>query len=274
LFGDQLVDGYPGLLNDLAARGRDAIKPEPCLWFGWGEKNGTLIRAAGFEPKMVSGSSYPHPLSIIYGDSQTVRWSTVEPDYLTGFGCQRYGRNIYWLKFAAILEALEKQGYDEAVWLDMDVELIAPLPLDFWPVLQGGQPLQAPLVQYHRIQAPWRKQCPRTSIYCATAYFRGQTVIKRCLEFADQRPLEFEQAAMNRVIDELAGGEFPGHQGYHDHGFEFPFTEKKGGMIHTPLEAVFRIHSKGWSTFKRDKVHGVKRWQEHVEAIIHNEGDT
>ena len=254
LFGDELVDGYPGLLGDLASRSRDALKPEPCLWFAWGTENATAIRKAGFEPTLLSDEPIPR------------KGFSGEPDYITGFGVQPFGWNIYRLKFDAIRAAL-MAGYTSVLWLDMDVEQVLPLPADFWQVLHDRQPLQAPLVQYHKVQAPWRSVCRRTSIYCATSYWRGGNVVERCLEYANQHPRAFEQAAMNREIDRLAGG-FPGVDGYRDKGFEFPFTERKGGMIFPPREPVFRIHSKGWSQFKSDKVNGAKRWREHVDDVL------
>lgn len=254
LFGDELVNGYPGLLTDLAARAKDPIKPEPCLWFAWGERNAEAICKAGFEPTLLSRKPIPQ------GDFQG------EPDYVTAFGVQPFGWNIYRLKFAAI-QAAQLAGYTSVVWLDMDVEQIWPLPVGFWNILQANQPIQAPLVQYHKVQCPWRKSFRRTSIYCATSYWRGANVVEQCLAFAHAHPLAFEQAAMNRTIDGLAGGRFPA-DGYKEMGFEFPFTEQKGGMIHPPLAPLFRIHSKGWSQFKRDKANGAKRWKEHVEKVL------
>ena len=258
LFGDELVDGYHGLLTDLAARAQDKIKPEPCLWFAWGQQNFDAITAAGFNPIGVCMQTIPN------------KNFHVKPDYVNQYGAARWGRNIYWLKFNAVYFAMHL-GYDAVLWLDMDVELVKPLPADFWETLASGQSIQVPLAQYHRVQCGWRKTYPRTSIYCATAYFRGKRVVERCLELAEQHPLEYEQAAINRAIDELAGGTFPGQEEYKAMGFEFPFTERKGGMIHEPREPLFRIHSKGWSQFKRK---GIAAWREHVAEVLKERAKT
>lgn len=250
LFGDELVDGYSGLLSDIKARVADKLKPEPCLWYAWGGRNAEILRSSGFEP--IVCSSDPIPRNGFNG----------EPDYISGFGVRPFGWNIYRLKFDAI-RAAQLAGYTHVVWLDMDVQQIRLLPERFWGTLATGQPLQAPLVQYHRVQAGWRKRCPRTSIYCATCYWRGVNIVEECIAYARQHPRAFEQEAMNFAIDRLAGGEFPGHDEYRAVGFEFPFTERKGGMIHEPILPVFRIGSKGWSSFKRSP-DGRTLWKQHV----------
>jgi len=182
-------------------------------------------------------------------------------DYETAFGVRPFGYNIYRLKFHAIRKALE--NFADAVFLDLDVASIRQPPEDFWSVLRNGKPIQAPAVQYHRVQCPWRKAFRRTSIYCATLYVRGTEVLDRCEAYANAHPLAFEQEAINHTMDEILGGNFFGPDGYRLAGFEFPFTEARGGMIHKPREAVFKIGSKGWSGWKKK---GIEAWREHVRS--------
>ncbi len=262
LFGDSCVDGYDGLVShDLPLRAKDTISLEPCIWFTCGPENFSLVREVIGQSANVQSLWY-HSVPDDRQDPDR-SWNE-KPDYLTQFGAARWGKNIYSIKFDAVYEAM-MMGYDDCVFLDLDVAQTKPLPPDFWETLRDGQPVRAPLVQYHQRQCPWRKHHQRTSIYCATAYFRGLRVVERCLELARQHPLEYEQASMNRAIDELAGGDFPGHEQYKAMGFEFPFTRRKGGMIHQPIDPVFAIGSKGYSPWKRK---GIAAWREHVEQIL------
>lgn len=252
LFGDSLIDGYDGLLGDVAQRANDVIRPEPCRWFVCGENNAEVVSRSGCCPVLLHQDAVPNDTG------------QVDPDYVYQYGAARWGRNLYYLKFQAVRRAME-MGYGDVVFLDLDVEQARPLPPDFWDVLRSGQPIRAPFVQYHRKQCFWRKRLPRTSIYCATSYYRGLEVVDKCLAFADKYPKEYEQAAINWTMDELAGGEQKTQQDYRDKGFEFPYTEQRGGAIFRPIEPVFRIGSKGYSSWKR---RGRAAWAAHVMEVV------
>ncbi len=253
LFGDRLIDGYETLLGDLTRRGNDKLRPEPCEWYVCGMRNAAAVHSCiGRSPHVIAEVAVP------------TSGSDCPPDYKTHYGAMRYGRNLYVLKFEAILRAM-RMGYDDVVFLDLDVRQINPLPVDFWDVLRAGQPIRAPLVQYYRKQCPWRQTCPRTSHYSATSYYRSETTMQRLMELSNERPLEFEQAAFNRLVDELAGGTFPGHSGYIEQGFDFPFTRNYHGMMTQPICPVFQLERKPFSSWKS---RGLTVWAAHVDDVL------
>lgn len=115
--------------------------------------------------------------------------------------------------------ALEE--YDQIVWLDFDVQMVADIPDGFWQRLRSGPPLQAKLIQYRRGRCPWRDK-DRSKTPCGSCvYVRRDAPVDEMIAWHLENPRCGDEVVMAWVIDQHLGGWSPSD--YKEAGFEMPF---------------------------------------------------
>lgn len=164
--------------------------------YGAGERSLALLRDLGLEPIEI-----PHP-----GDL----WSS---------------------KHRMLRAALEE--FHSAVWLDLDARLIAPLPEDFWPVLDAGPVIQTKLRQYANRKCLWRAEDQRKLCGGAWIYYRHPCLLDRAGEVIAGKPGWDDEQALAYSIDEWLGG-WPGWREYVARGFDGPFYTIRGEIVPSP----------------------------------------
>ncbi len=148
LFGDEMVDRRAAIVREVALS-RQFPQPEPLIFWAMGRENLVIATEAGWDAKLLSEDAVLNLTGI----------AERHPERERGF--LPYGTNVFHAKFFALMASL-LLGYDQAVFLDLDIGLDRPLPADFWQRLEAGREIQTGLRTYHRRMCPWRRDGQRT----------------------------------------------------------------------------------------------------------------
>ena len=251
LFGDDLVDRREAVVREVGLC-RKLPQPDPLVFWAMGEENLDAARAAGWDAQLLSGE----PVLNLTGDAER------RPEVQCGLAA--YGTNVFHAKFLAVQAAIERLGYGQAVFLDLDIGLnpAIQIPADFWNRLESGQPFQAGLRTYHRRICTWRRDGQRTVCWAAAFYMRGTEICQRMMDCAREQPRWFEQWAMSKVVDDLMGG-WKGAEAYRDAGYYFPFLEQR--LCYPAEVPVFiAMLNKGYSPNTRNS----EAWNAHVAKVL------
>ena len=96
------------------------------------------------------------------------------------------------------------QEFKSIVYTDFDTITIKPVPLDFWDVMDKGQPIRSTIYQYSKKRAPYRKGHERKISSASWVYMRGKehadNLLKTWIDIG--RPMK-EEYALSRYIDKL-----------------------------------------------------------------------
>jgi len=247
LFGDSLVDRREAVVREVSLS-RQFPQPEPLVFWAMGRENLEIARAAGWDAKLLCEES------VLNLTGQTERHPERERGFLP------YGTNVFNAKFLALQETI-RLGYDQAVFLDLDIGMVQPLPADFWERLEAGREIQTGLRTYHRKICKWRRDGQRTVCWAAAIYVRGLSICEQLLAAARQHPEWYEQWIMSLVTDNMLGG-WTNADAYRSAGFYFPYLEQK---LCFPADVpVFRpVLDKGFSPMTKHP----EAWVEHVIAV-------
>lgn len=106
--------------------------------------------------------------------------------------------------------------FDEIVFLDWDVRIVQPIKEDFWARLQSKADLQACLLQYRRIKAPWRASDLRKVPSAAFVYIRAAEVADNLIELWNSGRFPTEEICMAAFTDLQFAG-WQGTDAYYRH---------------------------------------------------------
>ena len=231
---------------------RQLPQPEPLVFWAMGRENLDIARSAGWDAQLLC----EEPVLNLTG--QTERRPERERGFLP------YGTNVFHAKFLAMKAAMERMGYEQAVFLDLDIGLNpgVSFPADFWERLERGAEMQAGLRTYHRKICRWRNDGARTTCWAAAFYLQGLAICDMLLAQARETPEWYEQWVMSFVADCLVG-EWKGAEAYREEGLNFPYLEQR---LCFPAETpVFvPLLNKGFSPYTRQPA----AWRDRVEKIL------
>ena len=250
LWGDELIDRWADRPYEVAECRKRQPQPEPSVLVAFGQQNADMAREAGWE--------------VILASEEPVVNLTGKQDRNAGhyFGSYPWGITMYAHKFLAVAAALDA-GWGEVVFLDLETAMLLPLPDDFWQVLGAGQRLQCPLYCYHNKRYKHHER-PRTVASAPAFYCRDASVMDECLAIAKEYPNCTEEVHMRLWMDRQTDG-WKGENHYVSEGYQFPYHEKRHGMLISPLLPLFGNQNlKGWSTMRKQ---GVKAWQKYVDDL-------
>ncbi len=248
LFGDALIDRREAVVREVSLS-RQFPQPEPLVFWAMGQENLRIAKEAGWDARLLCEEP------VLNFTGQTER----HPERLCGF--LPYGTNVFHAKFLALAETI-KLGYDQAVFLDLDIGMVEPLPTDFWQRLEVGREIQTELRTYHRRICRWRKEGQRTVCWAAAIYVRGLPICERLLSTAQAHPEWFEQWVMSLMTDEMLGG-WTSIEAFKAAGFFFPYLDQRNLSL-SSAKAVFRaLLSKGYSPMTKHPA----KWAEYVSGV-------
>ena len=101
---------------------------------------------------------------------------------------------------------LGSEVFNEFVFLDIDCLQIAPMPNDFWEVINEKMQIQASLVHLRRKWAYWRTELKNRQVNAAYVYIRGkETALELIKTWEDMEEKDTEEAAIQKYMDDLVG---------------------------------------------------------------------
>jgi len=115
-------------------------------------------------------------------------------------------KHQYRHKLELIRYAMEKDNYDELVYLDWDCVPQKKLISDFWEKCSQRGPIQACFQQYHRKKCFWRSIDQRKVPNGGFLYIRDKTLPDRAIKYWEAMPQDNDEPAWAKLIDELMGG--------------------------------------------------------------------
>ncbi len=216
LWGDHKIPNFQQVLDEVKWCLERPYQPAPMLWCCYGKANGDYLRSLGIEPATLDAEGFS-------------RFAAEAEEAPTRHYTERFGSDMFRHKYPAIRYALER--YPDAVWLDLDVEMTEPLPVDFWRQCRKRAVFQSVLQQNHRKYASQRmaQQWPgkrhetddsRKTPCGNLLYFRGLDTIDRALRLYAQYPNNWDLAVLSRLVDELMGGVWKPEPAYKEMGFD------------------------------------------------------
>jgi len=215
LWGDEYTQAHPGTrprpcktrMDVRAALQWPNRLTSPVAVYSFGVANQRFLEKLGVRSVMLSDEYLPGCFS---GDDRNVK----------KHGQVHWGVNPFKYKIDAIADALKT--YPDVVWLDWDVEPVAPEPPDLWEKLAWDQPLQAAVRTLRARSAKWRtgdEAGMRVQHHGAFVYIRGRETVRRLQTLVAERPTETEEHAIGRLVDEMMGGRWLGLDTYREMGF-------------------------------------------------------
>jgi hypothetical protein len=175
LWGDRRVKAYANCLTDVPRRDH----PPGTLTYCYGSENLEYLRGCGIEPIVMDTV----PIRDYLGAGERA------PDDLGEFN---YGLSLWYHKEEVIRTALD--SYDEVVFLDWDtVQVVKPLPDDFWDRLRFGQPFQASLVHTRHSYCPWRARGGNYRPHASFVYCRDKQIIRDMMQLHLAHPMYTEE---------------------------------------------------------------------------------
>jgi len=110
-------------------------------------------------------------------------------------------------KLEIIKYAMEKDDYDQIVYLDWDCVPVAPLPDDFWDVLERKGTFQACLQLYHRRKCHWRKGDMRKVPNGGFMYIADKNIPEKAIKLWEETGKnDSDEIAWAKMTDNLVGG--------------------------------------------------------------------
>lgn len=125
-------------------------------------------------------------------------------------------KHQYRHKLELIQYAMEKDGYDEIIYLDWDCYPTKQIPSDIWDTLAKKESIQANLICYHRVKCPWRNEDRRKLPNGGFLYIRDKTLPSKAIAHWDKIPQDNDEIAWAKVVEDLMGGTWKGMQEYWD----------------------------------------------------------
>jgi len=115
----------------------------------------------------------------------------------------------FWRHKLDILKyAMEKDGYDEIVYLDWDCVPIKPMDDQFWALLSKKREIQANLMAYRRTKCRWRGKIDvRKVSNGGFIYIRDNSIPQKLIDTWQALDEKFwDEVAISKFIDGLMGG--------------------------------------------------------------------
>ncbi len=160
--------------------------------------------------KMIKQCKFNEPFKVyIYGKDNFER---VKKE---GFDCQMIDERPnpfdlikyqYRHKMELIKYAMEKDGYDELVYMDWDCVPQKKLPADFWEKCGSRAPIQACLQTYHRKKCGWRPTDQRKVPNGGFLYIRDKTIPGKAIKIWETMQQDNDEPAWALLIDNMMGG--------------------------------------------------------------------
>ncbi len=226
LWGDPIIKPYPSALRAMAALSDNKCRKPPTVYYCWGEWNHDFLSRLGIASILVDAK----PVSA---------WGSEESRNAGPNGYVNYGMSIWRHKLEAIRLAL--QTHDAVIWLDADVMLTSRrVPKSYWRVLSQGQPLQAVLRSYRRVQCQWRSTGRTIVPHGAAIYCRDTNCVSMMISKMERYPHYTDEVCMAAVLDDLSGGQWMGRLKYRAAGFELiGYNQNKRHVLPMRGPAVF-----------------------------------
>lgn len=151
---------------------------EPFKVYVYGKDNFERLQKEGFDCLMVD--ECPNPFDLI--------------------------KHQYRHKLELIKYAMEKDGYDEIVYMDWDCVPQKKLSDDFWEKCSQRAPIQACLQIYHRKKCWWRPIDQRKVPNGGFLYIRDKSIPSEIIKLWETIPQENDEPAIAKYIDNCMGG--------------------------------------------------------------------